>query len=235
MIQRIRQSRTRRRRYKKASKAIESLNLLLFMLKLLPEPEVKSLSDYGRRVRGLTAGLWRGVIDEASFVSGIEAAIRRGMEQAWREGSTECGVEIAERTDDEKEALKIRIEEAGSTAENFASWIVDHNRASGGKLKTIHSRALMWTNQYNQTRSLAQQMTCANRKLMWVWNPEKEHCDDCRVLNGRVHRASQWQRWGIAPQSRRLECGGWRCGCKFVVTTEPATRGRPPKFSRVEE
>jgi hypothetical protein len=27
-----------------------------------------------------------------------------------------------------------------------------------------------------------------------------------------------------------LACRGYRCGCMFVVTTKPSTRGRPPRF-----
>lgn len=56
------------------------------------------------------------------------------------------------------------------------------------------------------------------------------NCDDCLNLHGRVYRASVWDRYGIAPQSPQLACGGWRCGCRFVVTDDPVTPGRPPNI-----
>ena len=30
-------------------------------------------------------------------------------------------------------------------------------------------------------------------KLMWVYDPSKEHCDDCGRLHGQVHWASEWR------------------------------------------
>lgn len=53
-------------------------------------------------------------------------------------------------------------------------------------------------------------------KMRWDWDPAKEHCKDCKRLNGQVHRASEWRKKGWLPQSNKLECSKWGCGCRLT-------------------
>lgn len=55
-------------------------------------------------------------------------------------------------------------------------------------------------------------------KLEWVWNPDKDHCEDCQRLNGQVHTSEQWLDSGLYPKSTQLKCSGFNCGCSFVQT-----------------
>lgn len=58
-------------------------------------------------------------------------------------------------------------------------------------------------------------------RYKWQYG-DTEHCTDCLALNDVVLTASEWRRIGIRPQSPDLECGGWRCKCRFVPTDEPS-------------
>ncbi len=225
MLSRFKPSETRRKKYATAFRQLRDLAILTELLALT---ESKSVASYGRQVRGLVSGLWRGSIDEATFIDAMRGTIRREMTNAWRDGALECGINPKEFTTEEQAVLSQRIDQAASTVVGFAASINANNRASGAKLKPQLGRAEMWTNQYVTTRNMAQQIACADRKLKWVWNPMKEHCHDCQRYNGRVYRASTWRKYNIAPQSRNLACGGYRCGCNFVPTTDPVTPGRPP-------
>jgi hypothetical protein len=62
----------------------------------------------------------------------------------------------------------------------------------------------------------------SEKKLVWRLGGTEDHCTDCSALNGKVLTASEWKSAGIAPQSRDLECGGWRCDCRLEETGEPS-------------
>jgi len=196
------------------------------------ELALKSLESFGASVRANVRGLWKGVYDDGEFVDGMYSTLLRGYTQAWNEGAALCGVMPADRTDAEQLELVRMIETDLSFAPGFAGDIETTDREEGGKLGPFLTRAELWVNGYNRVRSKAQQMACGDQKLEWVWDPVKEHCISCEMLNGRVHRASVWESFNIQPQSRYLVCRGFSCGCRFVVTDKPATRGRPPILAR---
>lgn len=192
--------------------------------------ETKSLRDYGRRVRGLVTGYWRGSINKSAFKTSMRRAIDRGITQAFYEGAREVGITPEEMSVAENRALLDAIEQTLISLDDFAEQIAKGSRAKKGKLKPLLNRAKMWTNRYLAVRGEASALVGTDKKLEWIWNPEKEHCDDCRRMNGRVYRASIWAKNNLRPQSHDLQCGGWLCGCEFVVTDKPFTLGRPPKL-----
>lgn len=185
-------------------------------------------ADFGRRIRGLVRGLWAGEIDEFAFVDSMITIVERGITWAWEEGASVCGISPADFSGEERQRIQLRVAETYSPVVNFAGEIVRGNRATGGKLRTHLNRAAMWSNRYAAVKHEAQLLACADQKLMWVWNPMKEHCSDCENYNGRVYRASVWAKYNIQPQMRALQCGGWRCGCNLTPTNDPVTPGRPP-------
>lgn len=110
--------------------------------------------------------------------------------------------------------------QAVTSARNFARDLLagqyetpDHE---AGVRLGLPARIALWVTTLRGVASVAQTWRRDDPRLMWVWNPLKEHCDDCANLNGQVHRASEWRQMRIEPQSRLLQCGGWRCGCRFV-------------------
>lgn len=70
-------------------------------------------------------------------------------------------------------------------------------------------------------------------RKIWLYDPRKEHCTDCAGLNNLVLTISEWQRLGIEPQSPQLECGGWRCGCKWQDTDAPSMGIESANFGAV--
>lgn len=184
-------------------------------------------------IRATVRGMWYGQLDLFDFIDGMYSAIARGYEQAWREGAAECGIKPEERTPEETTELNEMIIYNQSFVVKFGDWLSNNDQESGAKLGNAFNRAALWINRYDEVKSQAQLMACKDQKLRWQWNPAiEQHCSTCRALNGRVHRASVWRRIDIYPQDTRqgkLECRGFNCGCVFVPTSDPATRGRIPK------
>lgn len=188
----------------------------------------KSLSDFRSAIRAEVRRLWTGNGDIFDFFEGMNSAINIYFEQAWAEGARQCGIEPSERTVEEAQELEQFKVSNRQYITRFGEAVEKNSRENGGKLTPLLSRSDLWTNTYREVQNKAQQMACGDIKLKWLWNPLKDHCSSCRKLNGRVYRASIWDKYNIRPQMRGLECGGWRCGCEFVPTDEPVTPGRPP-------
>lgn len=186
---------------------------------------------YGVGIRNAVRDLWRDNIDIAIFIAVMMFIIRSGFTAAWHRGAAQAGISPDELTPEELAALEGEISVDVGSISNFALAIAAASRALGGALAPLLTRAELWVNRFGEIQSYALRMAARDQKLMWVWNPLKEHCGDCLRYNGRVYRASVWDRYGIRPRMSELECGGWRCGCSFVVTDDPVTPGRPPSPS----
>lgn len=188
---------------------------------------------YGIGIRQAVRDLWRGNIDIAIFIAIMIFIIRMGFTSAFNSGAAAAGISPEEFTAAERGALEGEIAvDVGSLA-GFAVAIAGEARILGGALGPLLGRAELWQNRFEEVRSLGLRMAAGNQKLMWVWNPLKDHCLDCLKYNGRVYRASVWQRYGIRPRMGELECGGWHCGCSFQLTDDPAMPGRPPSPSGI--
>ncbi len=185
-------------------------------------------ADFRRNIRGAVRGLWSGALDIFGFLESMNATINRGFNMAWNEGAASVGLTPDERTDEERNALYTAINGDLSQTIALANAIIKGQKQYGGKLTPLLRRAEMWTLRYGAIVSQAMAMAGRDKKLKWVWSPEKEHCESCQVLNGRVYRASVWARYNLRPRSRDLQCRGYRCGCRFETTTDPVTPGRPP-------
>lgn len=188
--------------------------------------------DYHRSLRSSVYGLWRGQIDLFNFVDSMISGIQRGYTRAFYDGLAVCGVRPDEISAEEQAALDDEINTEIQYVVKIGNDVMQGNQDSGGKLRDLTNRLPMWENRYAAVYYLAQTLACGDRKLMWIWNPLKEHCSDCGVLNGRVYRASVWQRYQIFPRMRDLACGGFKCGCILQETDGRATPGRPPMLSR---
>lgn len=187
---------------------------------------------FGRAVRSAIRGVWYGELDIIGFADSMQGAIFRAYEQAWREGSEQCGISPAERTQEEQAALDAEI----ASDQGYILGLYDRidnmklQHAETGKptYTQVVNQAKLWANRYNAVRNLAQRMACSDQKLIWRMGPTREHCVDCQNYEGRVYRASVWDKYGIRPQSRDLSCHGYNCLCYFEPTDAPGTPGRPP-------
>ena len=187
------------------------------------------IADYMRSIRGLVYGLWRGSVDQFTFVDDMGLAISRGFTRAWTAGAASVGVQPSEITLAEKRALRQQINSELGFLLPFAEAIERGSKANRGLLRNVLRRAEMWINRYNGIYNQAKLMAAEDAKMEWQVG-ETEHCVDCARLNGRVYRASTWRDYNIRPQMATLECKGFRCQCRFMQTDKPCTPGHPPRI-----
>jgi len=185
---------------------------------------------FGRSIRAAARILWKDPYDFVGFVDALQPAIVQWYEQAWREGAKACGVLPEDRTPEEVQKLTEFISVAQNSIFPLAQFIATNAQPNGGKWGDIQARLNIWINRYEEVKSTAQQMSCGDQKLMWVYG-DTEHCEDCLRLNGRVYRASIWEKYNLRPRMQTLSCHGYNCQCRFVVTTDPVTPGRPPALA----
>ena len=172
--------------------------------------------------------MWDNKINLAIFIALMILLVRSGLTAAFNRGAADVGIQPSELTGKEIAARDEQITINVGALGGFADAILAGNRLAGGLLRPLQVRGDMWINSFGAVRALASRMAGGDLKLMWIWNPLKDHCGDCTTYNGRVYRASVWNKVGVEPKSRDLECQGYRCGGIFAVTDEPAFPGRPP-------
>lgn len=200
----------------------------------LEKQDARRVNEYAKNVRGFTRALWSGVIDYDQFFDLMQGAIRVGLTQNWHAGAKECGIQPNEMTPEERMALEAAIISEFNHVAGFADAIEAGSKANGGKFGALLPRAELWGTRAVDVQNQARLMACRDKKLKWVFDPAKEHCDSCAKLNGKVKRASYWRARGLQPQNPpnpALGCGGWKCGCVFEVTDEPLSRGPLPNVS----
>jgi hypothetical protein len=191
--------------------------------------ELKSVEGFGSAVRASTRGLWSGAFDSADFTDSMISAIIRYLNEAWAEGTKECGIKEDELTSQEISARDQLITSQFPHVRGFADDIVAGSKANGGKLGPQLQRGSVWVHRYEEAKNQAKSMACGNRKLKWTLG-EAEHCTTCLKLSGKVKRGSQWNDAGIYPQMRSLECRGYRCQCSLVPTDDPMSKGPFPSI-----
>jgi len=199
----------------------------------VPVTKARGVANFRLSIRAAIRGLWTGHTDPGAFFDQMMAAIRREFRIAWIEGAAECGIVEGELTDQERAALAEVTNAQFTYLPGLAEAVFAGSKANGGLLRVQLRRAEYWINQYDSVRTQAKLMACGNKKMRWDMDPSKEHCSSCAKLAGKVKRANFWQERGIMPRNApnpNLECGGWLCGCSFVVTDETLSRGRLPNL-----
>ena len=144
---------------------------------------------------------------------------------AFQDGLQESGVAPEEMEIEERAKIKAWLAKQSPFVSELTSQIYPN------KLSRTQAaqRAELWANR--SLREVYQEGLVsgkANQKYRWSLGATKDHCRTCLYLNDQVHRVKDWVRTGWVPGSPDLECGGYRCGCFFVATDEPA-RGRFPR------
>lgn len=204
------------------------------MLTALQAEAVKSAASYGAALRAAVRGLWNGTYDQFEFFEAMEAAIRRGFSEAWREGMLEVGLSPEDMTPDEQLQLDRMIYEELGFIFNFADAISQQSKENGGALQPQLDRTQKWVARYTNVKNQALQAAKNDPVLEWVLHAQ-ESCPSCLKLSGQRRRSSVWARLDIRPQHpTKLECmrsaGGVDvCRCDLVPTDQPPTRGRMPR------
>lgn len=96
------------------------------------------------------------------------------------------------------------------------------NLFAAGEDYNRENHADMWANKsLYEAWYLGFEVGARGKKVKWIYNPLKEHCEDCLRYNGQVHTLEAWSARGIRPRSGALKCGGYHCGCNLEITDDP--------------
>lgn len=102
-------------------------------------------------------------------------------------------------------------------------------KIDGTDIQLLLNRAPLWANRFSEAYNNANALIVLQTggKLKWTLGATEEHCSTCSQLDGIVDYAIEWTSRGIHPQGAPnsvLECGGWKCDCSLLPTTERRTR-----------
>lgn len=182
----------------------------------------KTEAFYRRALRSAVRELYRGG-DAGEFVDTLAALIEEQFRRAWNEGARDAGF-TGEMTDEDLLPLIERMAAEQEHMYAFADAIEKAGK-DGAPIAPLYERADMWASRYNEIRDWARVHFGGKKRYKWVVG-NTEHCEDCLALNGAVATGEAWEEArgrGVYPQSRDLECGGWRCQCELRPTDDPVT------------
>ena len=193
----------------------------------------KAESNYRSAIRSMVRALWAGVIDIDQAFDVGETSIRFGLTQAWNAGLQSVGDIPAEQSPQQRIELQQMIANEINLLFPFLLDIEANSKANGGKLGPLFTRSEMWILRATDAENRARASALSDPRLAWRLGITEQHCGSCARLDGKIKKASYWQRLNIRPQSppnEKLECGGYKCLCFFEPTTEPQSRGPLPSL-----
>ena len=174
--------------------------------------------------------LWRGVrelysreIDEFEMIDLMTSVIEEQYNRAWRQGARDVGTDPKDFEPEDYDEIDRLVQAEFEYIPDFVQDIVDA-RDEQKPVDPFHTRISMWAGRYNQIVDAARIWFGNREKLEWIYG-DTDHCRTCLSLNGIVAWAREWEESGIAPQSKDLECQGYKCQCRLI----PTTRRRTPK------
>jgi hypothetical protein len=218
------------------SRLTSSLKSLLTAIK-----QTTGAERYRKDIWGAVQGLWNASNTRAEFIDIMGQIVPIALEFAWIEALREEGIESLDDLEPEEiDQMRDRIALELTFIAGFADFIISRSKAEGFKLRdpAMVSRVNMWVARYMDMFSQARQIAGGIKRYEFVYDPEKENCWSCLKLNGQVRRMSAWKRFDCRPQHPDLDCmhsanGPTVCGCEFVLTDEPASKGPLPKWRAV--
>lgn len=188
-------------------------------------------SAYLRTLMELIDSAFTGIVDRAAFGELGRGEISSAFWSAYQNGLQDAGVDTEEVVEGEREFVhQLAIAErrywtslANELYKQVLPAVTDEPLLAPAKHAQYIDRMELWVdkglrNMYNQGLMSAR----ANPMLRWVLGQTVEHCRTCLAADGQVHRASLWEKHDLQPGSSTCECGGWKCDCKFEVTTDKA-------------
>lgn len=196
---------------------------------LLVMDVTKTVAYFQRVLNRAVLDFYRDTITAGDFIDTMIRLIEDQFRRAWNEGARAVGYDPNDMTfEDDFELLK-RVEREKEYILGFAGDI-ENARLNGTPVGPLQARVPMWANRYNEIVSYSQTYFAKLERFEWVLGPT-EHCDSCLTLAGTVATGQQWldaRGAGIYPQSRQLQCGGYRCQCELRQTSKPLTAGDIP-------
>jgi hypothetical protein len=193
----------------------------------------KSMSSYRIFFEMSAMDLFDGSISHSTFVDRISRAIDQELTNAWNEGADEAQVLPEDMTESDLLVLEGYKQNEYDYLDRLAGDIEDA-RGNGKGWEQFQSRIDLWINRYSETANRARVYFGGKQKYKWVIGATERHCPFCKRLEGLVAWADEWEQSGIRPQyppnpfltgeiDGEPGCGGWRCDCQLVSTTERRT------------
>lgn len=150
--------------------------------------------------------------DRRAFAAKLRAALRRFGLLAFRDGFNDGGADPESYGADELAAFRDWQARQSEYVSHFGAELFK----DGITELEVSTRADMWANKslgeiYHEGLALA----APNKPFRWQRNPRKDSCTDCIALDGQIKPMKDWKA-SIMPQSDKLECRGFDCGCKLV-------------------
>lgn len=193
------------------------------------DDEDKTVITYRRSLRSTLSSFWLGHSGFLDLLETMTNTVTRHLTRAWYAGFAEFGIKPGEISEEEMLKLQRRLQLEYAFVIPFVNDVFQ-SRETGGSVSPFRSRIDMWANRWDEVKSQAMTLAGSDLKFRWVVDPAKEHCIDCIRLHDRVYRGRVWEKWNLKPRSADLACFGGRCGCEFVKTDAPVTKGRPPNL-----
>lgn len=185
-----------------------------------PEQVAESEKEYSSTRASFQADVLRLIeaarADEATrrqFAASLRATARRSGLRAIDDAFVAAGVEQESLSDDMLTLFRAWELETSGYITSFGTELFQQGGISDAE---VPLRVEMWSNKslddifYTALREAA-----PAKKATWKTNPLKEHCETCVSRNGQTKALRDWGKVGF-PKDRRLDCGGWLCGCSLV-------------------
>jgi 2'-5' RNA ligase len=190
---------------------------------------IKGIDDYRRTIRSQVRGFWAGQITKFDFTDGMFLAVRRNYHAAWADVAKGYGLSLDALSATDLNRLEAEIADEATFITGFADAVDAGTKVKGGQLAPLLQRADLWVEGFRRQEDIAKVLLGREKRFKWRRDPSKPgSCPDCKALDGLVLTGDEWAKLGITPKSRKLNCHGFNCGCRFDPTDEPVSERTPP-------
>ncbi|MGB1286713.1 MAG: hypothetical protein ACPG7F_09295 [Aggregatilineales bacterium] len=190
------------------------------------EKAVKSIQatrlDFESRFASIQDSLRLGEIDRRRAGLLLRGTLRTFGSRAYRDGLIDGGVADGTMDDDDTARFNLLLAQQSQYVSNFTAAVRDGQVTDA----MAFGKPELWFNKSLQPFYDAGRLSAdKNGNYLFLLGNTEQHCPDCKRLNGQIHRLKTYFKRGLYPRSSALACGGWRCDCRLIKTTEPA-KGR---------
>lgn len=203
------------------------------MWNLIRGQAVKAYSDtedqYRTSLYELMTDAFNSNLDRTQFGIAGRSEIEHAFMSAFSNGLAEAGVDPNEMTDEERDVITLETKAERSYWTALANDMyrrvmpLKGSPEFGAARDSMLGRIELWVNKgLDRMYQLGNMYGKSNAMKKFVLGGTIDHCKTCSGANGQVHRARTWLKWGIYPKSDNCLCGGFKCECDLVDTTERA-------------